>query len=181
MPAQPCSAAAAPPDASASPSVPRIATNSRRFLIRKLRCQNGKLNRNLARSVAFRSSLPRAFLMNSTSKPAQRQSLADARLRKHADYLRAYAAGRKRQSAAMSWFLAPQTPASAQMQLTSACSGRVARRPHRGQNHGQSPRAQSHQAPHARSSAPPHRPAARGIRSHPPSAPHRPHHGICAT
>ena len=30
------------------------------------------------------------------------------RLRKHADYQRAYAASRKRQSASMSWFLAPQ-------------------------------------------------------------------------
>jgi ribonuclease P protein component len=34
------------------------------------------------------------------------------RLRKHADYQRAYAAGRKRQSASMSWFLAPQQPYS---------------------------------------------------------------------
>jgi ribonuclease P protein component len=34
------------------------------------------------------------------------------RLRKHADYQRAYAAGRKRQSASMSWFLAPQQPTS---------------------------------------------------------------------
>jgi ribonuclease P protein component len=47
--------------------------------------------------------------MSSASKPAQRQTLANSRLRKHADYLRAYAAGRKRQSSAMSWFLAPQT------------------------------------------------------------------------
>jgi ribonuclease P protein component len=47
--------------------------------------------------------------MNSASKPAQRKTLANSRLRKHADYLRAYAAGRKRQSSAMSWFLAPQT------------------------------------------------------------------------
>jgi ribonuclease P protein component len=46
--------------------------------------------------------------MNSASKPAQRQSLAGVRLRKHADYSRAYAASRKRQSASMSWFLAPQ-------------------------------------------------------------------------
>jgi ribonuclease P protein component len=38
----------------------------------------------------------------------QRQSLAGARLRKHADFQRAYAASRKRQSASMSWFLAPQ-------------------------------------------------------------------------
>ena len=38
------------------------------------------------------------------------QTLTGARLRKHADYQRAYAAGRKRQSASMSWFLAPQLP-----------------------------------------------------------------------
>ena len=37
--------------------------------------------------------------------------MAGVRLRKHADYQRAYAAGRKRQSASMSWFLAPQQPA----------------------------------------------------------------------
>jgi ribonuclease P protein component len=36
------------------------------------------------------------------------QSLTPARLRKHADYQRAYAAGRKHHSASMSWFLAPQ-------------------------------------------------------------------------
>jgi len=34
--------------------------------------------------------------------------MTGARLQKHADYQRAYAAGRKRQSASMSWFLAPQ-------------------------------------------------------------------------
>jgi ribonuclease P protein component len=34
--------------------------------------------------------------------------LAASRLRKHADYQRAYASARKRQSASMSWFLAPQ-------------------------------------------------------------------------
>jgi ribonuclease P protein component len=38
-------------------------------------------------------------------------SLTGSRLRKHADYQRAYAASRKRQSASMSWFLAPQSPA----------------------------------------------------------------------
>jgi ribonuclease P protein component len=36
-------------------------------------------------------------------------SLSGARLRKHADYQRVYAASRKRQSASMSWFLAPQS------------------------------------------------------------------------
>jgi ribonuclease P protein component len=42
------------------------------------------------------------------AEPEKRQSMAKARLRKHADYQRAYAAGRKKQSASMSWFLAPQ-------------------------------------------------------------------------
>jgi len=51
--------------------------------------------------------------MNSHSKPARPQSLAGVRLRKHADYRQAYANGRKRQSATMSWFLAPQTPGDA--------------------------------------------------------------------
>jgi ribonuclease P protein component len=57
--------------------------------------------------------LARAFFMNSPSKTAQRQTLAGARLRKHADFVRAYAAGRKRQSASMSWFLAPQSKSGA--------------------------------------------------------------------
>jgi ribonuclease P protein component len=46
--------------------------------------------------------------MKPFSRPADRHSLAGVRLRKHADYQRAYAAARKRQSASMSWFLAPQ-------------------------------------------------------------------------
>ena len=37
-----------------------------------------------------------------------KQTLAGLRLRKHADFQRAYAASRKRQSASMSWFLAVQ-------------------------------------------------------------------------
>jgi ribonuclease P protein component len=64
--------------------------------------------------------------MNSLPKPAQRQSMAGARLRKHADYQRAYAASRKRQSASMSWFLAASTqnrddgqPSGARIGLTA--------------------------------------------------------------
>ena len=49
----------------------------------------------------------------SAQSPSSRQSLTGARLRKHGDYQRAYAASRKRQSASMSWFLAPQQPAFA--------------------------------------------------------------------
>ncbi|MGA3136830.1 MAG: ribonuclease P protein component [Terracidiphilus sp.] len=55
--------------------------------------------------------------MTTPLKPAPRQSprqsLVGARLQKHADYQRAYASGCKRQSASMSWFLAPQQPADA--------------------------------------------------------------------
>jgi ribonuclease P protein component len=53
--------------------------------------------------------------------PAQpKRSLKGVRLRKHADYQKAYAASRKRQSASMSWFLAPhaaesEEPAGAQV------------------------------------------------------------------
>jgi len=43
-------------------------------------------------------------------RPVSPRSLAGARLCKHADYQRAYAASRKRQSSSMSWFLAPQSP-----------------------------------------------------------------------
>jgi len=42
-----------------------------------------------------------------------RQSLAGSRLRKHADYQRVYAEGRKHRSSSMSWFLARQLEASA--------------------------------------------------------------------
>jgi len=45
--------------------------------------------------------------------PTPTLSLTGARLRRHADYQRAYAASRKRQSASMSWFLAPQTATQA--------------------------------------------------------------------
>jgi ribonuclease P protein component len=57
--------------------------------------------------------------MKSFSRSAERQSLAAARLRKHADYLRAYAGARKRQSASMSWFLAPQALADPDVTVTS--------------------------------------------------------------
>ncbi|WP_239462024.1 ribonuclease P protein component [Occallatibacter savannae] len=42
-----------------------------------------------------------------------RASMSANRLRKHADYQRAYEASRKRRSASMSWFLAPQAEPSA--------------------------------------------------------------------
>jgi ribonuclease P protein component len=52
-----------------------------------------------------------------------RQSLTGARLCRHADYQRAYAAARKHQSSSMSWFLAPRplapgSPANPRVGLT---------------------------------------------------------------
>jgi ribonuclease P protein component len=53
----------------------------------------------------------------------QAQSLAASRLRKHADYQRAYAAARKRQSASMSWFLAPQPDADGEIPVRERPQG----------------------------------------------------------
>jgi len=65
--------------------------------------------------------------MSTSPKIAQPQSLSGARLRKHADYQRAYAASRKRQSASMNWFLAPQPHADqAPDQLTAPRVGLTA-------------------------------------------------------
>ena len=61
--------------------------------------------------------------MNATSKAdprtaksavreSGRASLTANRLRKHADYQRVYSASRKRRSASLSWFVAPQSEAS---------------------------------------------------------------------
>jgi ribonuclease P protein component len=52
-------------------------------------------------------------LFQPDQRECPRQSLTGARLRKHADYQSAYAASRKRQSASMSWFLAPRPAAGA--------------------------------------------------------------------
>jgi ribonuclease P protein component len=48
--------------------------------------------------------------MSTPPNSFQLQSFTSLRLRKHADYQRAYAASRKRQSNTMSWFIAPQSP-----------------------------------------------------------------------
>jgi ribonuclease P protein component len=51
--------------------------------------------------------------------------MTGARLRKHADYQRAYGASRKRQSASMSWFLAPQEAVETSRVAGQASGGRV--------------------------------------------------------
>jgi ribonuclease P protein component len=53
------------------------------------------------------------------------QSLTGRRLRKHADYKRAYASGRKHQAASMSWFLAPQPLESSNSSLIPPPGPRV--------------------------------------------------------
>jgi ribonuclease P protein component len=68
--------------------------------------------------------------MNAFPQPASRQSLAAARLRKHADFQRAYGAGHKRQSASMSWFLAPQLPAAAENSRVGLTVGKVLGKAH---------------------------------------------------
>lgn len=66
------------------------------------------------------STTPLHTNLQSTAPATGRQSLTGVRLRKHADYQRAYAASRKRQSASMSWFLAPQAePAAPRVGLTA--------------------------------------------------------------
>jgi ribonuclease P protein component len=79
---------------------------------RRIRRSPSALGSNLARIVSGTSmSIPQ----NPNSPPAAGAaampalSLLGARLRKHADYQRVYAATRKRQSPTMSWFLAPQS------------------------------------------------------------------------
>ena len=57
---------------------------------------------------------------NDSRGSVQRQSLSGLRLHKHADYQRAYAGSRKRQSASMSWFLAPQPPVAASQAMSQS-------------------------------------------------------------
>lgn len=54
-----------------------------------------------------------------------KQSLTGVRLRKHADFQRAYAASRKRQSASMSWFLAARDQGSEIRDLGTVPNARV--------------------------------------------------------
>jgi len=70
-------------------------------------------------------NIPPAEVQPKAQSQPRRQSLAGLRLRKHADYQRAYASGRKRQSASMSWFLAPQPHESANSPLIPPAGPRV--------------------------------------------------------
>jgi ribonuclease P protein component len=79
----------------------------------------------------FRPYLPHRFTMTSSANPAEpKQSLKNARLRKHADYQRAYAAGRKRQSASFSWFMAARPEAGAHLPRIGLTAGKVLGKAH---------------------------------------------------
>jgi ribonuclease P protein component len=58
------------------------------------------------------------------------QSLRGARLRKHVDYQRAYSLARKRQSASMSWFMAPQPAGEAATARVGLTAGKVLGKAH---------------------------------------------------
>jgi ribonuclease P protein component len=100
------------PELSASRSVPakRIAASAL-IGIRMTSLPRSKPQSSLHSPDAGRAASAHSAIQSSIESPVQ--SLTGARLRKHADYQRAYAAGRKRQSSSMSWFLAPQQPAYA--------------------------------------------------------------------
>ena len=91
--------------------------------MRAVHCCAHSLHRSGETSTSeqlLRSVLPdTAFPMSFPSKPAERQSIAGVRLRRHSDYQRAYSASRKRQSASMSWFLAPQPGVEGNLPATS--------------------------------------------------------------
>jgi ribonuclease P protein component len=74
---------------------------------------------------------PSRFTMTSTVNSAGRkQSLKNVRLRKHADYQRAYAAGRKRQSASFSWFMAAWPEPGAHPPRIGLTAGKVLGKAH---------------------------------------------------
>jgi ribonuclease P protein component len=74
---------------------------------------------------------PSRFTMTSIANPAGRkQSLKNVRLRKHADYQRAYAASRKRQSASFSWFMAAQLEGETHPPRVGLTAGKVLGKAH---------------------------------------------------
>lgn len=101
-------------DASASLSAPDIATKtSRRFVSAgAFQEQHDLSGRNPSRFAMNVPSKADSRTATSAVRKSGCASLAANRLRRHADYQRVYEASRKRRSASMSWFLAPQTEAS---------------------------------------------------------------------
>ncbi|HVC46390.1 MAG TPA: ribonuclease P protein component [Terracidiphilus sp.] len=67
------------------------------------------------------TDLVQTLVQTAETRAAGRHTLVPFRLRSHGDFQRAYAASRKRQSATMSWFVAPQSEpeAAARVGLTA--------------------------------------------------------------
>ena len=72
----------------------------------------------------------RSHETKTVSSGPQRHSLVGVRLRKHADYQRAYSVARKRQSASMSWFLAPQSSENTSSARVGLTVGKVLGKAH---------------------------------------------------
>jgi ribonuclease P protein component len=71
----------------------------------------------LPHSDAGRSHATSSESISSRNSSSAKQTLRDVRLSKHADYQRAYAASRKKQSTSMSWFLAAGSRSALQTDL----------------------------------------------------------------
>jgi ribonuclease P protein component len=71
-------------------------------------------------------SKPDPYIATLVVRKGGRASLTGSRLRKHADYQRVYAQARKRRSASMSWFLAPQSAGRGQPETSTARVGLTA-------------------------------------------------------
>lgn len=69
---------------------------------------NAPANPTLRKPTVRKLDAAELLFAPNAGSPDRKRTLTGARLRKHADYQAAYAAGRKRQSPSMSWFLAPQ-------------------------------------------------------------------------
>jgi ribonuclease P protein component len=99
--------------ANASLSALVIATKSScRFVSAELFEQHDSFGRNPSRFAMTASSKADSRTATSAVQRSGRASMAAYRLCKHADYQHVYGASRKRRSASMSWFLAPQPVAS---------------------------------------------------------------------
>lgn len=83
-----------------------------------------------ARTVSRKAPSQSALSQSRLNQSGQTQSLKGARLRKHADYQRAYSHARKRQSASMSWFMALQPAGQAAAARVGLTAGKVLGKAH---------------------------------------------------
>lgn len=99
-----------PQAGSAFQSAPDIETKAfPAALFRLEQVSNNPSGRNPSRFAMSTPSNPHSRTANAAVRRSGRASLSGFRLRKHADYQRVYAQSRKRRSASINWFVAPQT------------------------------------------------------------------------